>query len=111
MLYVLSTDPNTFETLSRLGVFNFDFIYLSHHEFLLSAAEKYFLEQVSPRYIVLNQRERLDEFLSDLKKLVHCQILSIEELGALEFINSKEGLTYKHYRVDTAAQFQYLITT
>lgn len=96
MLYVLSADPNTFEALSDLNVFDFDFVYLPHHEHSMSEAEKRFLKQISPQYLAVNQRGRLDEFLSEYKKLVHCQILPIQELGALELMNSKAGLTYQH---------------
>ena len=96
MLYILSADSNTFEALTDLNVFDFNFVYLPHHEDPMSEAEKHFLKQISPQYLAVNQRGRLDEFLSECKKLVHCQILPIQELGALELINSKAGLIYQH---------------
>lgn len=124
MLYVLSTDMETFQVLSELVVdqlrtpgvrkryqSDFNFVYLPHHDVPMSDEEKNFLKQINPKYLVLNQREQLDEFLSELKKLVRCPILSIQKLGAVELINSKAGLTYQHYQSIQTVPFEPLIAS
>lgn len=97
MLYVLSADSDTFKLLSGLKNVHFDFIYLPHHHDSITEAERQFLEQVSARYLVSNQRVETGKFFSIYRELVHCPVLLLQSLGALEFMNRKDGLMYKHY--------------
>lgn len=111
MLYLLSEESAVFECLLQSGTSGFDYIYIAHHDVPMSEAEKRFLRQVTCRYMVINQRSRIQDFLSELQSLTDARLLFIRELGALEFISSSKGLSFKTYKSSQGTNLPYLVTT
>ena len=97
ILYITSANKEVFQTLSRLNVFHYDFLFLPHHEFGISEYEKAFFKHVSARFVILNQRDRTQGFLKELESLIDSTFLSLEELGATQFRHSKRGWSYQTF--------------
>ncbi|MBI4395387.1 MAG: ComEC/Rec2 family competence protein [Candidatus Omnitrophica bacterium] len=96
ILYIASVKAETFRILSQASDWDYQFLFLPHHEFEMSEEEKAFLERLSPRFIVSNQRGEISHFRQQLETLSNGVCLFIEEKGAIEFYRSHYGQwTYK----------------
>gem|GEM_PF-6408009 len=104
MLYILLADSEVFNSLLNSNRLKYAVIYLPHHNSPMSDAEKSFLSKVSANFIALNQRQKLDETLITLNKLTKAKILSLQNLGAIEFFDSQSGFNYRYFKpVETSA--------
>ncbi len=109
-LFILSYDAKTFASLLQANTLDYDVVYLPHHEFPISQAEKDFLARISPQYLILNQRKNVEAFKPEIQRLVRSQVLSVEQLGALELIKSGNRLTYKGYLKPGISSHSYFLT-
>ena len=85
MLYLTSNDRETFRTLSRVPNLDCEFVFLPHHEFDVSEDEKKFLKSVSPRFIIVNQQDRIDELRTQFPFVPNSKIIALGQSGAVKF--------------------------
>ncbi|MBI4358161.1 MAG: ComEC/Rec2 family competence protein [Candidatus Omnitrophica bacterium] len=97
ILFVTSSDATAFDALARAGPFNYEIVFLPHHEFEMSPSERLFLKKISPEYVVLNQHHGISEFREYLRFLTHSTVLFLEETGAVEFSHSRGRWSYRTF--------------
>ncbi len=97
ILYLASVNAETFQALSQLSDLQYDFIFLPHHEFKISEDEKSFLTRLSCHFIVLNQRDQIDQFKAQLEFPLGPKVLFMEESGAVEFYRSRSQWIYRAF--------------
>lgn len=90
VLYISSAKEETFRVLLSKEFVECDVVFLPHHESGVSEAEKRFFKALSARYLVLNQRDELAQLRAEIVSLVNVPLLSIQEVGAVEFSFQKD---------------------
>ena len=95
VLYLASVQPAVFEALAAQPHLNCDVVFLPAREFGISKIEQAFLRRVSPRFIVLNERDNVNGVKRQLKTVVGSQLLFMKELGAIEFYRKGNALIYR----------------
>ncbi len=96
ILYLASVGDETFQAISQFDD-HFNFVFLPHHEFNMSEREKAFLKKLAPSFIILNQRDRAEEFQTELKSLVNSNLLFLQDSGAVEFYRSHGFWSYRTF--------------
>jgi beta-lactamase superfamily II metal-dependent hydrolase len=96
MLYLSSNKEKMYQTLLSRSSVQYEVVFLPHHESGISNLEKKFLENLSTHYLVLNQRDR-SPIRSEIESYSRASLLSISELGAVEFWFKDKEVIYQTF--------------
>ncbi|MBI4367787.1 MAG: ComEC/Rec2 family competence protein [Candidatus Omnitrophica bacterium] len=98
ILLIFSWKREVLQQLSGLTDWDYNGLYLPHDDVAISEDERNLLQHLSPAYVISNQRDSIKNTLVKLQSLIHGEVLSVGEKGAVELFCHPNGWAARTYR-------------